>query len=139
MAKKNSNNLEQLYRNFEKMAPAVFEELCKTVKKEAKAAARRTKADSPARYGWYAMGWRAKEIETSRNKQDVRWRIYDGGKEVHLVHLLEFGHDLRNGKGQVYGHVDPIPHVLKNRDIAEKNIEDALPKMAERAVDKSMK
>ena len=77
-------------------------------------------------------------METARNRQDTRWRIYDNSKEVHLVHLLEFGHDLRNGLGQVYGHVDAIPHVLKNRDIAEQNIENSLPAAVEKGVKKAM-
>jgi hypothetical protein len=97
---------------------AVSESIAKTVNDVAKECKAEIVANSPARSGEYAMGWRIKNEDIRGS--GITKRIIYNKTNYQLVHLLEKGHAKRGG-GRVAGklHVEPAEQKAKDKLVTE--------------------
>ena len=114
-----SDNLSRLKEIIAENANA----LKKEVKNDSPVAKNKSNNVTP---GTYKAGWTVKK--DAESDTSVRYRIYNKGKQSSLVHLLEFGHDMKTGN-TVTEHVNAIPHVLDNRNKIEEQIEKEVEEM----------
>ena len=84
------------------------------------------KRTAPHKTGKYRKGFKIKKDNKSgRATRTIYNKTCPG-----LVHLLEFGHVIRNGTGRYFGKTDPRPHMRPVYDKyvpqMEKNIDDII-------------
>ena len=72
-------------------------------------------ATAPIRKGKYAKSWRVKKVKENSNSINV---VVHSEKNYQLIHLLEFGHALRNG-----GRSKAIPHIAPAEQRGIENFE----------------
>ncbi len=103
---------------------AYSEEVTKAVKKavdETSAELRRnTKRDSPKRTGDYRKSITVKTTKENAFMKQKTWHIK--GNLYRLAHLLEDDHDIKRN-GVVIGHARARPHIKKNEEKANRNLE----------------
>ncbi len=71
-------------------------------------------ANAPSRTGKYAKSWRTKKTRETSTELEVA--VYSSTRYM-LAHLLEHGHDKRNG-----GRVRAIPHIALAEEAAEEEL-----------------
>jgi len=80
----------------------------------------------PKGNGEYRKGFKIKKSSKSGRTTRIIYNKNCPG----LVHLLEFGHVIRNGTGRYFGETDPRPHMRPAYDKyvpqMEKNIDDII-------------
>ena len=108
MAQKNSL-VDAVMEVLEDYAKNTAEEMLEIAQQVAKEGSQMLKRTSPrgtgSRKGHYADGWAVKTVRT--NPQNFSFVIYNK-KKPGLTHLLENGHQLRNG-----GRARAFPHIAK--------------------------
>lgn len=115
-----------IQEEMQKYANVTTEEMARIAKEVAKEGNRKLKEQSPrgsgAYEGHYADEWRIKEVQL--DAMSFTFVVHNKGK-YRLTHLLEFGHQLRQG-----GRARPYPHIKKINDWCirefEKRVEEML-------------
>lgn len=105
----------------------IKDEVSKEVVAVGKTALADVKARSPVRAkggGAYQKSWAMRKETNVRG--DVTRVILHNKKHYRLTHLLENGHQKRNG-----GRVEGIPHIAPAEDAAAKSLEDGLRQIIE--------
>lgn len=103
----------------------VTEEIKKATDKTAEEVLQLVKDNAPVRTGKYRDGWTWKPIFESENeKKDA---VYNATSSS-LIHLLEFGHVIRNSPegGRAGTHPHVMPAWEKGTELFTKNIEEAV-------------
>lgn len=95
----------------------VTEEVKAATDQTAEETTRRLHEVSPKRTGRYAESWTWKNAyNSSLERRDT---VYAAAPHYRLIHLLEFGHVIRNQKnGPTYGRVPAYPHVMPTVEYA---------------------
>lgn len=88
-------------------------ETVKLVKNIAKKTLKNLEKDSPRSRGEYAKGWKVKTRQSASEAEAVLYNQLPG-----LTHLLENGHQLRQG-----GRSPALPHIRKNERRAVRDFE----------------
>lgn len=83
--------------------------------------------------GTYQRGWTFRAIMSGDDA--VAYRICNKSDQKHLVHLLEFGHEMVTHSGETIGTVAGIPHVINNRNATEEELTKSLEGMVNDAAD----
>lgn len=89
------------------------------VEKTAKETVAELKQTSPKKTGKYAKSWAKKNAVTGRSNFEST--IYSKKPKYRLTHLLEKGHQKRNG-----GRVEGIPHIKKAEEHAIAKLEERI-------------
>lgn len=117
----NSNRVGEIIPDIlNKYSAEVQQTVAATLKKDAQEARNELKSVSPRRTGKYAGGWSLKE-ESARFT--TAYVLYN--KTPGLPHLLEFGHETRNGTGRTFKDTPAHPHIAEiDKDLMRKVRED---------------
>lgn len=95
------------------------------VEKAGKVALKEVKSRSPKKTGKYQKGWKIKKEQGAISGDVASVTIYNADRG-YLTHLLENGHQKRNG-----GRVEGIPHIAPAEDAAAKSLEDGVRQIIE--------
>lgn len=100
----------------------IAEEVKEAVDETAKELLSNIKNDAPKRTGKYKKHMKIKTSYESKYEKRVTW--YVSGAYYRLPHLLERGHAKRGG-----GRTKAFPHIVKNEEKAEENLEKRVKKI----------
>lgn len=73
--------------------------------------------------GSYRKSWK---YTVDRERGKIQVTVHAKSPHHRLVHLLEYGHAIRDGTGRKYGEVRPYPHVAITNENAEKKVDKLL-------------
>lgn len=130
MSKVNIDKLElEVARVLDRYSVMTSEVAKEVVEKTAKDTVKRLKELSPKDRGNYANTWKYDKSQIKRGLWRFSTVVYNE-KNYRLTHLLEYGHDIFNKKGEKKGRTTAQPHIAKAEDIAleemTNNMIDAL-------------
>lgn len=130
---KSKINIDQLElevaRTLDKYAVMTYKVASEVVEQTAKDTVARLKELSPKNRGNYAKTWKYDKSQIKRGLWRFSTVVYNS-KNYRLTHLLEYGHDIVNKKGERKGRTDAQPHISTAEEIAKEemvnNMIDAL-------------
>lgn len=119
-----NNSAVDMKDEVDKVARKTVQEVKKKAPARAGGKARKYKSGKSYGPGSYRESWKSRTVEESATKK--KRVVYAG--QYQLTHLLEKGHEKRNGKGNTR----KIPHISLAEQMAIKELEDGLKKRLER-------
>lgn len=114
------NMAAEIMREMEKYGEAVADDLKTAARKVGKETAKELQGTSPKDSGKYAKGWTSTVQSENANSIDIV--VHD--KKYQITHLLEKGHQNRNG-----GRTPAIVHIAPAEEAAAEKLEKELEKI----------
>ena len=111
----------EVMRELEKYQDTTYEAMEKAVKETEKETVEELKDTSPKQTGDYAKNWGAKKNVEFSGSSRFGMTVCVKKPEYRLTHLLEKGHQSRNG-----GRVPGQPHIKKAEEHAIKKLEERI-------------